>query len=276
MLYEIIKDNKNLLIENNSCKANDNIEFFSNGIKIYANCNDNNYSDGRVVVSSSSINIARLGIVCKNQPIKIFYNKLEELLDLVKSELLLMFEIIGNKMKDNYKVLFNDNITYDSKLENGGKIRKVLKNSDLLIGIVGLKECVEQLETQEDKQYKLLNKILEFLNKKCENYCEETKLNIYIYEPSIPNASKYFMALDKSIYGIRKGVTDKKKHELISNIKYLSRDYNKLATISNLFIGGNLIIKELNSNVSFKKFGEMVNNMFNEKIMLIKFIRSTG
>ena len=272
-IFTLVKANKNIIIQNISNQ--ENIEYFSNGSRIYANYNDENYSNGRFIVSSTSINMARLGLIYKNNSLKEFYNKLEEILDLVKSELLLMFEIIGNKNKDNYNLLFDNNILYDEKLESGGKIRKVIKNSDLNIGLVGLKECIEFLESDIDKQYELLMDILKFINKKCQKYSEETKLNFYIYEPSNDNSRKYFMALDKSIYGIKKGFTDKEKYDLITDLKFLNNDYSKLGTIAQLITNGNMISKEIKDNLTYKKFIYILEEIINNNIGFIKFSRSS-
>lgn len=277
-VYSLIHDNKNISLVNLNNNGNilKKLEVFSNGIRIYDNCNDDNYSLGRMIVSSTSINMARLGLIYKETSRDKFYLKLEEILDLVKSELLLMFEIIGNKTKENYNILFDDNILYDEKLLPGGKIRKVIKNSNLLIGLVGLKECVETLEIDSYKQYNLLIDILNFINLKCHNYREETKLNFYAYEPFQDNSRQYFMALDKSIYGIKKGITDKESYDLISNLKCLKNDYNNLGNVSNLLEGGNLVIKEIRDTLSYKKFIMILEDAINNNINTIKFRRSSG
>ena len=272
-IYELIHDNKNILIEN---VKNKDLEYFSNGIKIYDNVNDEDYSNGRMIISKCSINIARLGLISKNSSLEEFFNKFAEMLEIVKNELLLMFELIGNKNKDNFNILFDNNILYDEKLESGGKIRKVIKNSNLLIGLVGIKECVEYLDEDENKQYELMQKILKFANKKCAEYSEETKLNFYIYEPYNDKPRKYFMALDKSIYGIKKGITDKYCYELVSNSKILKNDVSKLSNIEKLFIGGNLIEKEIKENITYKKFIYIIEEMLDNNIGLIKFVRNTG
>ena len=274
-IFNLMEANKNILIQNINID-NGKSEYFSNGIKIYDNYNDENSSEGRMIVSETSINIARLGIIYKDQTKKKFYEKLEEILDLVKSELLLMFEMIGNKSKENYKILFDGNILYDEKLESGGKIRKVIKNSNLLIGLVGIKECVELFETDEEKQYKLACDILTFVNNKCKSYREETKINFYTFEPYEDNSRKYFMALDKSIYGIRKGITDKEYYDIITNIKGLKNDYEKVGEITSLLKGGCIYTKEMKDNMTYKKFLVLLNDIIDNKIGIIKFIRSSG
>ena len=275
-IFELIQKNKNNALENCNLVENDDYEYFSNGIRIYDNYNDTNYSNGRMIVSKTSINMARIGLIYANKSRKEFYSGLEEMVELVKNELLLMFEIIGNKSKENYQVLFDDNIVTDEKLESGGKIRKVIKNSNLLIGLVGLKECIEVLEEDNDKQYKLLCDILEFLNKKCQTFREETKLNFYLFEPNDDNSRKYFMGLDKSIYGIKKGITDKDEYDLVINSKCLKNDYERIGKVLNNLSGGNIMIKEINNHLTYKKFVIYLQDIIDNKIGFVSFRRNTG
>ena len=275
-IFELIKENKNIALENYNLVGNDDFEYFSNGIRIYDNYNDDDYSNGRMIVSKTSINMARIGLIYANKPRKEFYNGLEEMVELAKNELLLMFEIIGNKSKENYKILFNDNIVTDEKLESGGKIRKVIKNSNLLIGLVGLKECVEVLEGDTDKQYKLLCDILNFLDKKCQTFREETKLNFYLFEPYDDYSRKYFMGLDKSIYGIKKGITDREEYDLLINSKCLKNDYERIGKVFRNLSGGNMMIKEINEHLTYKKFMIYIQDIIDNKIGFVSFRRNTG
>ena len=272
-LYDLIEGNKNVMIQNIINTQNTDIEYFSSGLKIYDNYNDKCYSDGRMVVSEVSINMARIGMLCKDQSIEKFYDKVSETLDLAKNELLLMFETIGNKLRDNYKILFDNNIVYDEKLESGGKIRKVIKNSNLLIGLVGLKECISSLEEDPEKQYKLITNILNFINDKCSKYRDETKLNFYVYEPSNIKPRKYFMALDKAIYGSIKDITDKESYDYICDLKILNEDYDKMGEICKLLPCGNIILREIKNNISYKKFMFLINEFANTNIEFVKFNR---
>lgn len=273
-IFKLIKARKNVLVQ--ISELNQDVEYYANGIKIYDNYNDLPGSSGRMVISQTSLNMARLGLIFKNSNRKQFYDKLGEWLDLVKSELLLMFETIGNKTKDNYHILFDNNIKYDEKLEVGGRIRKVIKNSNLLIGLVGLKECVELLESETSKQYDLLKDILKFVNLRCQNYHAETKLNFYPFEPYNDDSPKYFMALDKSIYGIQKGITDKIRYDIVTNLEGIKNDYCKIGNVVHLLTGGNLILKEIKETMTFKSFKAFINKMAINQLGIIRFERGSG
>lgn len=267
---ELILNKKNISLSLGS--NNENIEYFSDGTKIYENINDNiNISTGRMNVGSSSINLARLGLKYKNKKIKEFYNELEQILELAKNELLLNFETLGNKNSANYQTLFKGNIYQDEKLEGNQKIRKVLKNGTLNLGVIGLKECIISLETIEDKQYNLLIKILEFINDYISRIKEETKLNIGLYEPSDIKCRKELIAVDKSIYGTNKNITDKNYYELIDSLKILSNDYNKLSKIKKYFVNGSKTTINLANNVTSKKIIELIKKLIDLDIGNINF-----
>jgi len=108
--------------------AEKNLEYFSDGTRVYDNTNaSSKYSAGRMVISSTSINLARLGLKHQNKSLESFYDELGSMCELVKNELLLSFETIGSKNKEYYRALFNGNVDDDEKLEEGQKIRKVIK-----------------------------------------------------------------------------------------------------------------------------------------------------
>lgn len=271
----LITNDKNILICNVNTsynKGETEIEYFSDGIRIFENNNDDkNCSTGRMVVAMTSINFARLGLEFEIDKIKNFYNKLDFILELVKNELLLTFETVGNKNKDNYEFLFDGNIMSDNRLEYGQKIRKVIKNGNLLIGIVGLKECVSFLEKEEEKQVDLLKNILKFLNKKCQKFREKTKLNFYISEPYLNIASRELMILDKAIYGIRKEIKNKLNYDSVFNLPGLKDNYNSIGEIQKLIVGGSIYEIKLNKNISINKLEELILISFDNDIGILKF-----
>lgn len=264
----ILKNNKTIYLN----LVNDkNIEYFSNGIKIYENINGKNISNGRMVVSNTSINLARLGLKYQNKSLDLFFEELDALCEVAKNQMCLSFEAIGNKTKENYEVLFNGNILDDDKLEeNGQKIRKVIKNGCLCLGIVGLKECVIALECDKLKQIKLIHKILDYLNDKCQKYRNDTKLNFGIYETTSKDARTNLLRIDKAIYGTLKNITDKKYYELI-DYDYIE-DYNQLGQIQQKFEYGKLIRCKLSSKFSNKKIFEMVETLENNNISFVKVV----
>ena len=210
-IVETIESGKNVALSFIESSYNDDaeneVEYFSNGRRIFENeLYDSRSSIGRMIVASVSVNMGRLGFEYKNKNLKDFYLEFDGMLELAKNVLLSIFENMGNKYKENYRFVFNNNILDDDKLENGQKIRKILKKGALNIELVGLFECVINLEEDLAKQKELLLKILKFANEKVSKFIDESRLNFIISETSKSRPLKKLMDLDKAIYGIKKGV----------------------------------------------------------------------
>ena len=250
---------------------NEDIEYFADGVRIYNNTNsEEDTSNGRMVVSSTSINLARLGLKCQNKSTEFFYEELDSMVELVKNELLLSFETIGSKCKEYYCALFTGNVYDDEKLESGQKVRKVLKNGILNIGLIGLKECVCLLENQESKRKQLLFEIIECLNRKCEQYTIDTKLNFGLYEPVSKCARARLLAIDKAIYGNVTDITDKKRYELL-DVDFLD-GYIELAKYQKLFTSGKQIIVNLSGKISIKKVADTLELLKSNGIEFAKVV----
>jgi len=258
-------------IDSSFNKGENEVEYFANAVRIYENFNGEQASSGRMIIGETSVNMSRLGLKYRNKPKTEFYKELDEILELVKNELLLTFEMIGNKTKDNYQILFHNNILDDEKLENSGKIRKVIKNGNLNIGVVGLKECVMALESNNGKQQALILEILTYLNKKCQEFINETKLNFALTEPFDKKVRKELIALDKAIYGEIKNITNKSHYELVSDLASLKDDFNNQAKIQKLFNGGSMLRITLPKNITSKKLSKTITELIVADIGFIRF-----
>lgn len=252
-------------------RDNKGLEYFTDAVCVYNNTNaTENISNGRMVVSSTSINLARLGLKFQNKSIEQFYEELDNIAELVKNELLLSFETIGSKYKEYYRGLFIGNIYDDEKLEAGQKIRKVIKNGVLNIGIIGIKECVYLLEKNEGKRKKLVRDIISFLNAKCEEYTKDTKLNFGVYEPISKSARSRLLAIDKAIYGTVTDVTDKKRYDLLDIDMF--ENYEELAKIQKLFTSGKLITINLSGKLSIKKVADTLETLNLSNVEFVKMV----
>lgn len=267
---ELINQISTLLESGNSVfihfvKADDQLEFFADGVRIFENTNDeSHFSNGRMIVGSTSINLARLGLKYQNKDIGEFYNELSNIAEITKNELVLSFETIGAKSKEYYRTLFNGNVEDDEKLETGQKIRKVIKNGVLNIGVIGLKECAICLESNENKRPKLIIDIIRFLNSKCEIYTKDTKLNFGLYEPTCPKARAKLLAIDKAIYGVITDVTDKKRYDLLDIDVFNSQ--SELAKVQKQFTSGKLITVNITGKINIKKVADTLENLKNSSV----------
>lgn len=271
----VINNLSTILEKNNVVALNldtrSNINYFFNGIRIYENTNSlEQISEGRMVVSSTSINLARLGLKYKNKPIEQFYEELGNVCELVKNELLLSFETIGSKSKDYYRELFTGNVYDDEKLEIGQRIRKVIKNDLLNIGIIGLKECAVCLESDESKRIKIIEDIIDFLNKKIEGYTKDTKLNFGLYEPIDRKSRARLLAIDKAIYGVVTDVTDKKYYDLL-DVGILG-SWEKLSAIQKNLSSGKCIDVHITGKISIKKIADTLELFKNSGIDFVRLV----
>ncbi|MEG0825888.1 MAG: anaerobic ribonucleoside triphosphate reductase [Bacilli bacterium] len=180
---------------------------------------DKETTSGRGNLSFTSINLPRLGIkhgIISNEKtdMKAFYEDLENVMELVKDQLLERFEIQCNKRVYNFPFLLGQCIWLDSeKLKNTDKLRKVLKHGTLTFGFIGLAECLKALtgkhHGESDESQKLGLEIISFMRKKADEYALKYNLNFSIIATPAEGLSGRFVNIDKAIYGKIKGVTDR-------------------------------------------------------------------
>lgn len=202
--YKIIKD-KNMFKTLDSS--------FKDGSKIVGNLYHEQKPVGRMIVASTSLNLTRLGLIHGKYNNE-FKEELEEMLNLVKNQLLQTFEEISNKHKESYKYLFSNRlIKEDEKLDSGGKIRKVIKNGTLNINLVGISECAKLINVNEED-------LLKFINKHINMFIKNTRLNFRISNINYEDVRSKLLSMDKAIYGEIKGITDKNSYMASDSFYY--------------------------------------------------------
>lgn len=270
MIINLLLKNKNVILINKNIK---DLEYFKNGEKIYENIlNDENSSYGRPIISSSTINLARIAF--KNKKSSDFYTELSDILELIKNQLLQRFEYQGSMIKDNFIYLYNNNLLLDNeKLESGQRVRKVIKNGAFNINISGLVETINILCENENDRLKIGLDIITFINKKIKKMTQETKLNFIFSEQTNCDINKELLSLDKSIYGLSKGINDYISYKLINdlfskmdiendeNITLISKYQKQINFIPSFKVSGklnekkilNVILKLKESNIDVYK-----------------------
>lgn len=175
---------------------------------------------GRGNLSFTSINLPRLGIKHgivngrEKNDLDAFYTELDELMELVKDQLLERFEIQCKKHIYNFPFLLGQGVWLDSeKLKNGDRIRRVLKHGTLSVGFIGLAECLKALigehHGESKKAQKLGIEIISHMRKKCDEFSDKYNLNFTLLATPAEGLSGRFVSIDKAIYGKIKGVTDR-------------------------------------------------------------------
>ena len=188
--------------------------------RVLANVVDPNKSitPGRGNLSFTSINLPRLGIkhgiVSGETDLDGFFKELEELMDLVKDQLLERFEIQCSKRIYNFPFLLGQGVWIDSeKLKTNDRLRKVLKHGTLTIGFIGLAECLKALigkhHGESEEAQKLGIKIIGFMRKKIDEYAKEYNLNFSLIATPAEGLSGRFVKMDKKLFGEIEGVTDR-------------------------------------------------------------------
>lgn len=251
-IVKLIYEGKNMKLnildkENNN---NYDVEYFSDGTRIYENIYSDSISIGRMNVANTSINMARLGFIHKSLN-KEFYNGLDNLIEFTKNELLIVYENMGNKIKNNYNYLFDGNIFDDEKLDYGQKIRKVIKNGTLNINLVGLYECALMID--KDKTREIMLKIIKYINKKIILLSIDNKLN-FTLSAIVNDASYELMDLDKAIYGVIKGIND---NDFYRNVM-VDCSIEELNLYQKMFNGGCILEIKLKDKFSLKKIRESI------------------
>lgn len=210
----LIKINRNIKLN-----YSNNTLYFSNGICLE--------SKNNMVLAVTSLNMARLGLKYRKLN-KAFYSELLETLENVKCELDGVLETLGDKTKDNYKVLFNGNIYDDERLEKGQKIRKIIKNGILVINLSGFLEMIKFLDIEKDLVSQ--DRILKYIKTWLYKYTDSLKLDFKLSFAYFEDATNYFVNIDKTIYSnMLKDIDCYKNIIEFNNLKKLDRVsiYNK-------------------------------------------------
>lgn len=173
---------------------------------------------GRGTLSTTSINLPRLGIkhgiiYNKKADLNSFFQELDEKMELVKDQLLERFDIQCNKSVENFPFLIGQEVWMDSeKAKLAGKLRRAYKHGTLEIGFIGLAECLKALigshQGESEEAEKLGLRIIKFMRNKVDEYSQKYNLNFVLLATPKEKLEDKFTAMDKSIYGKIKGVTD--------------------------------------------------------------------
>jgi len=169
------------------------------------------YSRGNL--SFTSINLPRLAIEAKGDE-KLFYEKLEGMLELVAQQLLDRFEIQASKRIYNYPFLMGQGVWLDSDtLTTQDDLTEVLKHGTLSIGFIGLAETLTALYGKhhgngEDIQQKGLE-IVGFMRDYCDKKSQAMKMNFTLLATPAEGLSGRFIRMDQKRYGRIKNVTDR-------------------------------------------------------------------
>ncbi|MCL2033398.1 MAG: anaerobic ribonucleoside triphosphate reductase [Oscillospiraceae bacterium] len=183
--------------------------------RVIANNNDKNREivDGRGNLSFTSVNLPRIAIK-SNGSVDLFFEELEQKLDLVSDQLMDRYKLMADKTVRNFPFLMGQGIWMDSdNLKPDDKIGEVLKHGTLTIGFIGLAEALVSLtgkhhaESHESQNLGL--DIVGFMRAKCDELGRETGFNYTLLATPAEGLSGRFVGIDRRRFGVIKGVTDR-------------------------------------------------------------------
>ena len=175
-------------------------------------------SVGRGNLSFTTINIVKLAIECmkvedKKQRIDIFFNKLDNILDITAKQLDERFQFQKTAMAKQFPLLMKYLWTGANKLKPEETIESVINHGTLGIGFIGLAECLVALighhhgESKEAQELGL--KIVTYMRDRAKEYSEQYHHNYSILATPAEGLSGKFTKKDRKEFGIIKGVTDR-------------------------------------------------------------------
>ena len=168
---------------------------------------------GRGNLSFTSINLPRLALEA-NGNIQEFYIYLNDMLYYVLKQLLHRYKKQCSRTVRNFPFLMGQGVWRGAeKLEIDDTLQDVLRNGSLAIGFIGLAETLTMLmgahhgqsEAAQECGLDIVRHIREF----CDLASEELGLNITCLATPAESLSGRFVNMDKEMYGVIEGVTDK-------------------------------------------------------------------
>ena len=174
---------------------------------------NNEIIPGRGNLSFTSINLPRIALLAEKDVDK-FFDLLSKKMELVHKQLLERFEIQCRKHPMNFPFLMGQGVWIGSeRLGPNDDIRSILKNGTLTVGFIGLAEALTALigkhhgESEEAQELGL--KIVRYMRSYTDAWSRDEHMNYSIIGTPAEGLSGRFVKMDKEIFGIIPGVTDK-------------------------------------------------------------------
>lgn len=169
---------------------------------------------GRGNLSFTSINLPRLAIKSGKGNVAGFFVLLDEMMLLVKKQLLKRMQLQMSKHVYNYPFLMGEGNWIDSeKLKFTDKLGDILKHGSISIGFIGLAETLILLtgehHGESTKAQELGLKIIRHMREMTDNWSAQEHLNYGVLATPAEGLSGRFVAIDRRKYGVIERVTDK-------------------------------------------------------------------
>lgn len=215
--------------------------------------------NGRGNLSFTSVNLPRLALL-SNKNLDLFFEQLDQKIDLVIDQLLDRFELQAQKLVRNYPFLMGQGVWLDSeKLKPEDEVREVLKHGTLTLGFIGLAECLKALtgfhhgESKESQNLGL--EIVGHMRKRMDEATEQYGLNFSLIATPAEGLSGRFVRMDAERFGKIPGITDREYYTNSFHVPvyYDISAWDKIkieAPYHNLTNGGHISYIELDGDPS--------------------------
>ena len=229
--------------------------------RVIGDINDvnNQIVTGRGNLSFTSINLPRLAIESKGNLTK-FYELLDDMLDLVRDQLLHRYSLQCKKTVRNYPFLMGQGVWKNSEqLGIDDTLEDVLKHGTLSIGFIGLAETLTALigkhHGESEEAQKLGLEIIKHMRDYTDKMSEIYSLNFSLLATPAEGLSGRFVQMDKARYGVIPGVTDKEYYtnSVHVPVSYMISAYKKIqleAPYHELCNAGHICYVELDGDPS--------------------------
>ncbi len=169
--------------------------------------------NGRGNLSFTSVNLPRLALL-SNKNIDLFFEMLDERIDLVIDQLMARFRIQCQKKVKNFPFLMGQGVWLDSdKLDWEDSVEEVLKHGTLTMGFIGLAECLKGLIGQHHGESEIAQnlglEIVGHMRKRMDEASEKTGLNFSLIATPAEGLSGRFVKIDQKRFGTIEGITDR-------------------------------------------------------------------
>ena len=175
-------------------------------------------SIGRGNISFSTINIVRLAIECmaiqdKEERIRRFFDKLDNVLDITARQLCDRFDFQKTAMAKQFPLLMSRLWNGSENLKPEDTIESVINQGTLGIGFIGLAECLVALtgkhHGESDESQALGLRIVSHMRSRVNEYCERYKHNFSVLATPAEGLSGKFTQKDRKSFGVLPGITDR-------------------------------------------------------------------
>ncbi len=186
--------------------------------RVFENRYGEKTSIGRGNLSFSTINIVRIAIECmvikdKEERIRRFFSKLDEVLDITARQLCDRFDFQKTALAKQFPLLMSHLWNGAENLRPDDTIESVINQGTLGIGFIGLAECLVALigkhhgESEEAQALGL--KIVSHMRSRVNGFSEQYQHNFSVLATPAEGLSGKFTSRDRKSFGIIPGVTDK-------------------------------------------------------------------